>query len=99
MPANINVLRCRIRVTNVPQGSIEHQTANVERPSLHFVQPGGSETSHGDARPSQTATEDRNAATNRESISPRSADPKQIADRVYELMVREVKLGRARGER
>lgn len=100
MATTIKLLRCRIKVKSRSQRESLHEPARAERPSLEYAQPMGQETTHAEnAIPAKTATEDRNASTQRERINPREADPKQVADRVYELMKEEVRLGRLRGER
>jgi len=49
--------------------------------------------------PSASATEERGAgAGQRQRVDPRQVDPRRVADRVYDLMTRELRLARERGE-
>jgi hypothetical protein len=97
MPLTIKTLKATIRVKNSRQESSLHQPAKPARPSLEYALPVGEELAHGEPDPNKTATEGKGAASGRSPISAKNADPKMVADRVYELMKREILLGRDRG--
>lgn len=64
---------------------------------MEYALPVAEELAHGEPDPNKTATEGKGAASGRGPISAKKADPKQVADRVYELMKKEILLGRERG--
>ena len=57
---------------------------------MAFAPAPGLAKSGGAPEPSQTATEGRDANTTAPTPSPRRADPRAVADRVYELMKQEL---------
>ncbi|HVT11709.1 MAG TPA: hypothetical protein VHE55_05545 [Fimbriimonadaceae bacterium] len=97
MPLTIKTLRVTVRVKSRRRESPMHEPARPERPSLEYAMPVTEQVAHGDPDPNKTATLGRGAATGRGPISARNADPNKIADRVYELMKREIILGKHRG--
>ena len=74
-----------------------HEPAQPERPSMEYALPITEHSAHGEPDPNQTATLGKGSASNRGPISARDADPHKVADRVYELMKREIILGKQRG--
>lgn len=98
MPVHIDTLRCRVSVVTKARGEIEHQTPRSERPSLEYVMPMTEESGTADALPGEMANEGITAASESETVDAATADPKQVADRIYEIMKQEARLGRMRGE-
>ncbi len=89
-------------------GEAEEEEAGVSQqreqraptPALVFAIPAKTAASEGPAAPSQTATEDRGAAAKQGSgAAPGQADPRAVADRVYELMREEMEHSVLRGMR
>lgn len=97
MPLTIKNLKATVRVKNSRQESSLHQPARPARPSLEYALPVGEELVHSDPDPNKTATEGKGSASGRSPISAKNADPKMVADRVYELMKREIQSMRERG--
>jgi hypothetical protein len=97
MPLTIKTLRATVKVKNKQRESPLHQPGRAERPSMEYAMPVPDETVHGEPDPNKTATLGTGAASNRSPISAKNADPKRVADRVYELLKREIIVGRDRG--
>src|SRR4051812_18234576 len=96
MPLTINTLRSTVKVKKRRRESSLHQSAQPVRPSMDYAMPAAQVTGEGDAPPSQTATENSGASAGRGYTSPKSADPRKVAERVYELMRQEAILDRMR---
>lgn len=97
MPLTIKNLTSNVRIESTQRHSNIHEPAQPNRPSMEYAMPITEHSAHGEPDPSQTATLGKGAASNRSPISARDADPHKVADRVYELMKREIILGRQRG--
>src|SRR3954454_14797549 len=97
MALTIKTLRVTVKVKSKQRGSPLHQPARADRPSMEYAMPVPDEIVHGEPDPNKTATLGKGAASNRAPISAKNADPKKVADRVYELMRREIILGKDRG--
>lgn len=100
MPVHVRRLRCRVTVrTGRRAGPIAHHPEGPARPSMHFVLP--EPTPRGEAvhpEPSQTVTEHPKAADAPAPVRDvKKADPKAVADRVYDLMKQEIIDARRRG--
>jgi hypothetical protein len=99
MPITIKTLRTTVKVKSQQRGSPLHQSARAERPSMDYAMPIAEATIQGEPDPNKTATLGKGAASNRKPISAKNADPKKVADRVYELLKSEIVLGQDRGGR
>src|ERR1044072_2170090 len=97
MPLTIKNLKATVRVKNSRQESALHQPARPARASLEYVLPIADEMEEGQPDPNKTATEGKGAASKRSPISAKNVDPKMVADRVYELMRKEIVTLRERG--
>jgi hypothetical protein len=103
MPVHIRRLRCRVTVrTGGRTGTATHRSEGPHRPSMHFALPEPAPRGESTRpEPAQTVTE--HAAAQEASPTPElkatvnKADPRAVADRVYELMKQEILLGRQRG--
>lgn len=98
MAIRIKNLTCRVRVKVVDTKPRVHKDPKPIRPGMVFALAKPLTTNDSTPEPSQMATEERGAAAaGKPQLTMESIDPKQVADRVYELMQREVQLARARG--
>ena len=97
MPLTIQTLKTTVKVKSKVKESPLHQPGRPERPSMNFAMPITEQVAHGEPDPNKTATIGKGAASHRAPVSAKNADPKKVADRVYELMKREVLLGKQRG--
>ncbi|MFI5385012.1 MAG: hypothetical protein ACHQ50_02730 [Fimbriimonadales bacterium] len=97
MPVTIKNLRTTVRVKVNRRESSLHAPPQPERPSMEFAMPITEQVLQGDPNPGKTATQGKGAASGRGPVSAKNADPKKVADRVYELMKREIILGKMRG--
>lgn len=97
MPLTIKTLRVTVKVKSKRRESPMHEPARPERPSLEYAMPITDQVAHGDPDPNKTATLGKGAASGRSPISARNADASKVANRVYELMKREIILGKYRG--
>lgn len=103
MPVHIRRLRCRVTVkSGGREASATHRSEGANRPSMHFVLPEPAPRSEATRpEPSQTVTEHAQAVeaapTPEAKTTINKADPKMVADRVYELMKQEIVQGRRRG--
>lgn len=96
MPVHIKQLNCRVVVRTGTKEQVYHQTQKPVRPALDFASPLPQPTLETQPEPSLTATEDFGNRGATETVSPKKADARAVADRVYELMTREATLGRLR---
>jgi len=101
MPIRIKQLRCKVTVKTASAKSPLHKDEKAPRPEMLFALPQGASAMETAPSPGETATEERDAQKQsggtRSPAEPRRADPKQVADRVYELMRDEIRLTRLRG--
>ncbi len=97
MQLTIKNLKTTVRVKTGRKESALHQGPRPERPSMEYAMPITEPVVHAEPDPGKTATQGKGAASKRTPISAKNADPKKVADRVYELMKREIILGMQRG--
>lgn len=98
MPIRIKQLTARVTVKTGGKHGALHKSERPVRPALHFAQPVAQTPAETSPDPSEMATEDTGSAAGAKSKpAPSRADPRQVADRVYELMSEEMRLGRLRG--
>jgi len=89
MPVHIRRLRCLVTVkTGGRDAPVAHHPEGPKRPSLHFALPEP-------ARVVPTQSQEVVAPEPEQEV--RKADPRAVADRVYELMRQEIALSRQRG--
>ena len=100
MPVHIARLRCRVTVkTGGRDAPAAHHPDGPQRPSMHFALPEPTpRTEAAPAEPAQAVTAQPQAAAQKEpEPDVRKADPRAVADRVYDLMRQEIALSRERG--
>jgi len=100
MPVHIRRLRCRVTVkTRGQEAPVTHQPAGPQRPSMHFALPEPEPRAEAiQPEPAQTVTEHAQGAAETEpETDVKKADPRLVADRVYDLMKQEIVLTRQRG--
>lgn len=100
MPVHIRRLRCRVTVkTGERDAPVAHHPEGPKRPSLHFALP--EPAPRAEAAPPEPArvVPAQEAAAPEPEQEVRKADPRAVADRVYELMRQEIALSRQRGGR
>jgi hypothetical protein len=101
MPVRIKQLRCRVTVkTGGKSRPVMHKDERRPTPSLAFAMPASQpKLESAGQEPSASATKERGAAAGRKTaLDPRRVDPKLVADRVYDLMMKELVLAAQRGE-
>ena len=96
MPLKINRLNVTIKVKGKRREMPLHKDQKAERVTLNYALPVAQQQSHTDALPADTATEGRGSASEKPTVSAKRADPRQVADRVYELMKQEIRLAKQR---
>jgi len=96
MPLTIKNLKATVKLKNKKRESPLHEPPGPARPSMEFAMPITEQVAEGGSDPGKTATLGKGAASGRGPISARNADPGKVADRVYELMKREIALHRYR---
>ena len=100
MPVHVRRLRCRVTVrTGRRAEPVAHHPEGPARPELHYALPAPAPRGEaGQPEPAQTVTEYPRAA---EDPAPapdvKQADPRAVADRVYDLMRQEITDARLRG--
>ena len=98
MAIRIKQLRCRVTVQGEDAKPLLHRDARPAKPAMSFTLVKPLTRNSNMQEPAETATEERGAAAgNDASPSLRQVDTKEVADRVYELMQREIMLARERG--
>ncbi len=99
MPVNIRRLRCRVMVkTGGRDAPVAHHSEGPKRPSLHFALPEPEPRAEAvPPEPANPVREEPQAVTPGPEQEVRKADPRAVADRVYELMRQEIALSRQRG--
>lgn len=100
MPVHIARLRCRVTVkTSGRDAPAAHHPDGPQRPSMHFALPEPAPRAEAaPAEPAQAVTTQPQAAAQKEpEPDVRKADPRVVADRVYDLMRQEIALSRERG--
>jgi hypothetical protein len=95
---NIARLVCNVTVKTGEKKSPLSKDAKAQRPDMHYRTAEPHKGGQSPASPSETATEDKGPAAGKSEVSASGADPHKVADRVYELMKQEIRLGRLRGE-
>ena len=94
-------MKCRVRVRTGGKTHVHHQDARPGRPSMAFALPAAESRAETAPEPSSTATENSTRtnleATTEASSEPRKADPRLVADRVYDIMKQEIIIARIRG--
>lgn len=101
MAIRIKRLHCRVMVkTGGKSRPILAKDEKRPTPSLAFAMPSARPRTEGAGQePAASAIEEKGAAAGRKPrIDPRRVDPKLVADRVYDLMMKELHLARERGE-
>jgi len=98
MAVRIKNLVCQVTVRKKRQSDTLHHGAQPGRPSMAFAQPEPAPRGETGPEPSQTATEPSEGTGRQAKASPGKADPRAVADRVYDLMKEELSLGRLRGK-
>lgn len=101
MAVKIRRLHCRVTVkTGGKMRPIMAKDEKRPTPSLAFAMPAARPRTEGDMKePAASAIEEKGAAAGRKPrVDPRRVDPKLVADRVYDLMMKELLLSRERGE-
>jgi len=99
MAVHIRNLVCRVTVKGKRQADALQRSEQPQRPSLTFLQPEPPAQAETPPVPSQMATQQSEHGTEQgRKPSPGDADPRAVADRVYELMKEELSMGRLRGK-
>jgi hypothetical protein len=101
MPVRIKQLNCRITVkTGGKSRVMMHKDEKRPVPALAFAMPAAQSRLEADSQePSATGAKEKGAAAgHKTALDPRRADPKLVADRVYDLMMKELTLAAHRGE-
>ena len=96
MPVTIDRLFSTVTVRSDDAGPMQNRQQGEDRPSMTFVGPSGSEGMQSEQVHAQGTADAAGDAPRRRGMSPRQADPKKVADRVYELMVEELRQARWR---
>lgn len=91
----IRKLKSKITISAVASGQSEAR-GEPAQPSLRFAQPTPASSGGEVETPSQTATEGKVGTGYTAPISAKSADPNKVAERVYDLMKEELRIGRIR---
>ena len=101
MPIRLKKLSCRVKVRTKSTEPIQHRTSPAQKPRLQFALPVGQERVETSPEPTKMATEERGLGSGEQKpkAAPRKADPRAVADRVYELMMQEMRLARQRSGR
>lgn len=99
MALRIRQLSCTVRVKTAVKGGLLHQDKRPEKPSLRFVVPAPAAHGESPAPPGERLTGDQAASPLTPAAKPREVDVRAVADRVYDLMRREIELGRERAGR
>lgn len=102
MPSNpsgarvtVRRLRCQVRLASQKRESMMGKDAKPVSPSLHFATPPKLTTAAAEDFADDPAMEFEEETSERDA---RRVDPREVADRVYDLMKREMEMGRDRGE-
>ena len=98
MPTRIRALHCLVRVRSGTRDVALHRDERPPRPALEFAMPVAGTAAESLPLPSESASEERGPAAGKAAVSASQTDPGQVADRVYELIKQEVRLGLQRGE-
>lgn len=99
MPLRVKKLIARVRVRKGRQGNLLQQSEGPARPGMAFARPTPELSAEAGSVPSQTASESHISEERQEATAtPRRADARAVADRVYELMKEELRLSRLRGK-
>ncbi len=96
MAVNVRRLVCNVTVKSTAKKSPLHKDAKSKHPDLKFREAGSHQSGEGSPPPSETATEGKGPASGNAPVSASGADPHRVADKVYDLMKQEVRLGRMR---
>ena len=99
MAISIARLVCNVTVKTGEKKSPLNKDAKAQRPDLQFRAPESPKGGQAPASPAETATESKGPAAGQHEVSAAGADPLKVAERVYDLMKQEIRLGRLRGER
>lgn len=97
MGVKVRKLKCRVRIAGKSQQESRLKDVDKERPSMTFALPPAEVRAEQPLEPMETSSSTSGVENDLEQSA--SIDPRLIADRVYELMRREIQLGRQRGER
>lgn len=95
MPIEIARLICNVTVHSKEKRSPLHRDPKPKQPDLLFKAPTDG-AGQAPPAPSQTASEDKGPASGKHGAEPTHADPRKVADQVYELMLQEIRLSRMR---
>jgi hypothetical protein len=99
MAVTIKRLNCTVRVETGGSDTNQHANEAPVKPQMQFAQPIASGTGSNHPSPSETATDQRGPAGQQEPTPPAKVPASRVAERVYELMVRDARFARERGER
>lgn len=91
----IRKLKSTITISAVQPGQADARSAPAQ-PSLRFAQPAPASSGGDIETPSQTATEGKVGTGSNAPINAKSADPGKVAERVYDLMKEDLRIGRIR---
>jgi hypothetical protein len=91
-------LVCNVTVKTAEKKSPLNKDPKAQRPDMHYRQAETPKGGQASASPAETATEGKGPAAGQHEVSAAEADPHRVAERVYELMKQEIRLGRLRGE-
>jgi hypothetical protein len=97
MAINIKRLICNVTVKTGDKQSPLAKDAKAQRPDLLYAMPNGQPAGQAGPLGAETATHEKGPAAQSKEASPSAADPRRVAERVYDLMKQEVIAGRARG--
>lgn len=94
----IRTLRCRVLVRQKDKKPATGKPAGQAKPSLLHIVPPPTETKGPSVLPSQSATEGKGSGAGEASqVSAAGVDPGKVADRVYQLMLEEIRSEQSRG--
>lgn len=101
MSVRIRRLHCRVTVKSGGKSRVlMYKDEKRPAPALAYAMPAPQPKLEAPAdEPSATAVKERGAAAGaKTTLDSRRVDPKLVADRVYDLMMKEIALARERGE-
>lgn len=96
MAVRIRRLRCRFTLRTGSRATDRHVAEGAARPQMQYSMPASPNTSEGGLPPSESASGQQSATGANRPVTTQRADPKKVADRVYELMKEEARVARMR---
>ena len=97
MPLTIKTLKTTVNVKTKRRESPLQKAPRPAQPSMEYAMPITDSVAEGGPDPNKTATQGKGPASKRIPISAKTADPNKVADRVFELMKREIMMNKYRG--